>query len=450
MENKSPTASQKQPTALYILALTASWERFSYYGMRAFLILYMVNAVSDRLGGIGWDTGFAGKVYGIFTGLCYLLPLLGGYLSARFFGERRSVFIGGLLIMLGHFVCAISSALPFFITGLTLLIMGNGFFKPTVAAMVGELYEQGDSRRDAGFTIYYMLFNAAVFLAPILCGYFGQTYGYRYGFVVAGIGMLLGLIMYVITAPKYLGSIGVVPKFKLRKAAEAAGQVEKKELTKEEIDRISVILVLVFFVTFFWAGYEQAGGSLNLYTDKFIDRMVGSFEIPTTWLQSVNPILVVAFGPIFSWLWVKLGKSGHNPSTPVKMGIGMLFLGLGFLCMLVAAFSRGGDNAPMTAKAGLIWLVLTYIFHTMGEMCLSPIGLSMVTKLAPERLVAMFMGVWFVSSFLANVIAGFTVGFVEQLGASTIFGGIAIFMAILGTVVFLVSRKLVVMMHGRD
>ncbi|MCX6272933.1 MAG: peptide MFS transporter [Bacteroidetes bacterium] len=445
MEIMSEETKIKHPPALYMLALTASWERFSYYGMRAFLILYMANAVTSNLGGMGFSDGTAGRVYGIFTGLCYLFPLVGGYLADRFLGERRSVLIGAILIMLGHFTCAIDNTLLPFISGLTLLIIGNGFFKPTVVTMVGDLYQQGDKRRDSAFTIYYMLFNAGVFLAPILCGYFGREYGYRYGFVTAGFGMMLGLTIYIIFGNRFLGDLGKVAKHTQNKLI----QKEKTPLTKQEKDRISVILVLLCFVIFFWAGYEQAGGSFNLYTERYINRTVMGWEIPTEWFQSVNPLFVVALSPLFSWLWMALQKRGKNPSTPVKMGIAFLFLGIGFLFMVGAVIQRGG-NGGVTIKAGLLWLLLTYLFHTVAELCLSPIGLSMVTKLAPLKLASLFVGVWFLSSFVANTIAGFTVEFVDKLGAKMVFGGIALLMLFLGLIVFFISRWLLGRMHGRD
>ena len=223
-------------------------------------------------------------------------------------------------------------------------------------------------------------------------------------------------------------------------------------LTKEEIDRIAVIVVLLFFVTFFWAGYEQAGSSFNLYTKDYINRHIfgWKWEIPATWLQSVNPLLVVALSPLFSWLWITLSKKKKNPSTPVKMGIGILFLGLGFLFMVGAVAQRGGDIKDTAIKASLLWVLATYLFHTVAELCLSPIGLSMVTKLAPLRLASLFMGVWFVSNFMANLIAGYLASFVERLGAGTVFGGIAVVMVVLSFVVLLISRKLLVLMHGRD
>lgn len=447
--------SMKQPPGLYLISFTSIWERFSYYGMRAFLVLYMVNTLtSDKafLGGLGIESGRAGLIYGLFTGACYLLPLFGGILSDKFVGKRRSVLIGGILIMIGHFTLAINAGLfseinnfYLFILGLTIVAIGNGFFKPTAPSMIGDLYEQGDARRDSAYTIYYMLFNGGAFLAPIVCGFFGETYGFKYGFLIAGIGMLLGLIIYIWGAKKYLGNIGLAPEKK-----DISQIAEKKPLTKEEIDRLSVIFVLLFFVTFFWAGFEQAGSTLTLYTDKFIDRAVLGWQIPTTWFQAVNPIFIVLLGPLFSWLWIALAKKGKNPSTPVKMGLGMIALGIGFLFMLGAIIQRGGDVQDANVKASILWILATYLLHTVGELLVSPIGLSMVTKLSPVRLASVMMGVWFLSSFLANLLAGLSVGFVNQLGAFTIFAGIAILVSVLGIIVLLMSRWLLKRMHGAD
>ena len=443
--------SMKQPPGLYLISFTSIWERFSYYGMRAFLILYMANQViannpKAHLGGLGFTESNAGKIYGIFTAMCYMLPLFGGYLADRFIGKRRSVFIGGLLIMLGHFTLATDAGQSVFFVGLTLLAIGNGFFKPTAASMIGDLYEPGDKRRDSAFTIYYMLFNGGAFLAPIICGFFGETYGYKYGFLTAGFGMLLGLIVYVLGANKALGTIGTVPIHKANKT----NNVEKKPLTKEEKDRISVILVLLFFVTFFWAGFEQAGSTLTLYTDKFIDKTIWGWEIPTSWLQAVNPIFIVILGPLFSALWVGLAKKGKNPSTPIKMGLGMIALAVGFIFMIGAVMQRGGNVQDIHIKASILWLLGTYFLHTIGELMLSPIGLSMVTKLAPVRLASMFMGVWYLSSTIANFVSGLAVGFVEQFGAMTIFSGIAVFVGICGLTVLFLSRWLLNRMHGAD
>lgn len=447
----APEGKMKQPPGLYLISFTSIWERFSYYGMRAFLILYMANAVISgnpkaNLGGLGLSESTSGLIYGIFTGSCYLLPLLGGFLADRFIGKRRSVLIGGILIMLGHFTLAADAGfVPFFI-GLTVLAIGNGFFKPTAASMIGDLYEPGDKRRDSAFTIYYMLFNGGAFLAPIICGFFGETYGYRYGFLTAAFGMLLGLIVYVSGQKKYLGNIGLKPV----KVDKATAQAEKKPLTKEEVDRISVIVVLLFFVTFFWAGFEQAGSTLTLFTDKYIDKTVFGWSVPTSWFQAINPIFIVILGPVFSKLWMTLTRKGKNPPTPMKMGMGMIALGAGFIFMIGAVMQRGGNVADVNVKASILWIIGTYMLHTIGELLVSPIGLSMVTKLAPIRLASLFMGVWYLSSFVANILSGLTVRYVESLGAMTIFSGIAIFVAALGVIVLFLSRWLIARMHGVD
>ncbi len=435
--------AQKHPPALYLLSATAAGERFAYYGMRALLMLYMTHKAVDQLSGMNFTEKTSGLVYGLFNGLCYLFPFFGGILADRLIGERRSVTIGGLFIGAGLAVLSINNTLLPFVGGLTLIAIGNGFFKPTVVAMIGELYEQGDPRRDSAFTIYYQLFNGAVFAAPIICGSVAALYGYRAGFMVAGVAVIISLIAYWIMAPKILGTVGKEPKAKQRKNDS---NVEKLPLTKDEKDRISVIFVLLFFVTFFWAGYEQAGSSLTTFTDKFINRNVLGFEIQTPWFQSVNPFLVLLLGFPFTYLWIKLSKIGKNPSTPVKMGIGMVLLGIGFLFMLgaVAQLNHGAT------KASMIWLLMAYLFHTIGELMLSPIGLSMITKLAPVHMVSMFMGVWFLSTFMAHLMGGVIASEVGNFGSGAIFGGVAVFVIVLGFLVLILSRKLLTMMHGRD
>ncbi len=446
----------KQSPAFYVLSFTSMWERFSYYGMRAFLILYMANDIANpetgHLGGLGFSDGFAGGVYGVFNGLCYLLPLFGGYLSDKLLGERRSIFIGGVLIMIGHFTLATDAGLVPFFTGLTLLAVGNGFFKPTTVTLIGDLYEQGDKRRDSAFTIYYMIFNGGAILAPLICGYFGPEYGYRYGFLAAGIGMFVGLVIYLALGKKYLGDMGKVAKQKLQAAADKANNTKtvKQPLTKEDVDRIRVIVVLLFLTTFFWASFEQAGSTLNLFTERYINKTVLGWEIPTPWLQSVNPIFVLALSPLFSWFWLWLNNRGKNPPTPVKMAIGMIILGSGFLFMLGAVIQRGGDVADESVKAGLFWLLSFYLFSTIGELFVSPIGLSMVTKLAPARMGSFFMGVWFLSFFIAHVIGGLAVEVFSKLGGHTLFLAIFGIMIVLGVVVFILSKKLIYWMHGRD
>jgi proton-dependent oligopeptide transporter, POT family len=447
-------SNNRQPVAFYIISFTSMWERFSYYGMRAFLVLYMVNDIMDpvkgHLGGLHFDEGVAGIIYGVFNGMCYLLPLLGGYLSDRFLGERRSVLIGGIFIMIGHFTLAADISHATFFVGLTLLAIGNGFFKPTTVTMLGDLYEQGDKRRDSAFTLYYMIFNGGAALAPLLCGFFGETYGYRYGFLVAGIGMAVGLIIYLILGKMYLGNIGMVARHKQAKADAEANKTIKVPLTKEEKQRLQVIFILLFLVIAFWAAFEQAGSTLNLYTDHYINKMIGGWEVPTSWFQSVNPILILGLAPIFSGLWIWLSSRKQNPSTPIKMAIGMLILGTAFLFMIGAVIERGGEIADKTVKANVMWLMGFYVFSTIGELFVSPIGLSMVTKLAPKHMGSLMMGVWFLSFFLAHLISGAIVGFVSSLGAFNIFLIIFIVMVAMGLILFLISKKLLFWMHGRD
>jgi POT family proton-dependent oligopeptide transporter len=444
-----PTLEQAQvkkghPKGLYLLFMTEMWERFSYYGMRALLILYLTNATSSHLGGMGWADGDAGKLYGWFTGLVYLTPIIGGWLADNFIGQRKAITIGGILMMLGQFALFSEVSEMTFYLGLGLLIIGNGFFKANISTIVGRLYEEGDARRDSAFTIFYMGINTGAFLAPLVCGTLGATYGYRYGFLAAGIGMMLGQIMFNGLAQKFLGNTG---KFVGKTAAEKAAP--KTKLTKEETDRIAVILTLTVFVIFFWAGFEQAGSSLSLYTERFIDRTVFGWEIPTAWFQSVNPLFIVALAPIISSLWINLAAKGKNPNTTIKMALGMMLLGLGFFLMVGAVMERGGVDADPSIKANIWWLVGAYFLHTLGELCLSPVGLSMVTKLAPVAYASMLMGVWMLSSFVANIMGGYIVEYVEKLGALTIFGGIGAFVIVLGFVLLAVSKKLTYMMHGR-
>ncbi|NTW34134.1 MAG: peptide MFS transporter, partial [Bacteroidetes bacterium] len=282
--------------------------------------------------------------------------------------------------------------------------------------------------------------------APLICGYFGETYGFRYGFMIAGFAMMLGLIVYMIAAERFLGEIGKYPVHKQK----ANSDMDKRPLTKIEKDRIIVIVILLLFVTFFWTGFEQAGTTLTLYTDNFVDKTIFGWEMPTSWFQAINPVFIVLLGSVFAALWVALAKIKRNPSTPVKMGIGMIALSVGFLFMVGAVMQRGGDVKDIAVKASLWWIIITYLFHTIGELCLSPIGLSMVTKLAPARYSSLFMGIWFLSSAVANLLSGIFVSFVEKLGPMTIFAGIAIFISSLGIIVILISKWLVKMMHGND
>lgn len=458
---------KEHPPGLRLLFFTEMWERFSYYGMRGLLILYLTKTYME--GGLGFSEKHAGWIYGIYTGLVYLTPIIGGWLADNFLGQRKSITIGGILMALGQFALASQMGLGAFYAGLALLIIGNGFFKPNISIIVGQLYSNNDPRKDGAFNIFYMGINLGAFLAPLVCGFLAEDfmatkqvledgsvkvmkYGFQYGFLAAGIGMTIGQILFNMLGQKYLGDKGLKPADKNIEAGDIvdgmAQGIPDGKLTKEEKDRTWVIIVLVAFVTFFWAGFEQAGGTFSLYTDKFIDRNVSNYLIPTSYFQSINPIFIVMLAPLFTILWAYLNRKNKEPNTPIKMGLGMILLGIGFLVMVGAVLERGNAGADETVKANIMWMLGTYLIHTCGELCLSPIGLSMVTKLAPVKLASLLMGVWFLSSFIANNLAGLTVGFVEELGAMTIFTGIAGFVIALGLLLIGLNRKLLKMMHG--
>jgi POT family proton-dependent oligopeptide transporter len=459
MTTSATTPAKKgHPPGLYLLFATEFWERFSYYGMRGLLTLFLTKAAME--GGLGFSKENAVLLYGYFTGFVYFTPIIGGWLADNYLGQRRAILIGGLLMAAGQFSLASGMGVNFVYLGLLLIIIGNGFFKPNISTIVGKLYEQGDPRRDSAFTIFYMGINLGAFLAPLVCGYFAEDlfaekdasgkitrFAFEYGFLAAGIGMVLGQIVFNGLAQKYLGDVGKFVKGTTKTAEETAEA--NKPLTKEEKDRMSVIFVIVVLVTFFWAGFEQAGSSLTIYTDEYINREVFGWIIPTSWFQSVNPLFIVALAPLTANLWLSLASKGKDLSIPVKMGIGMILLGIGFFFMVGAVMERGGENADATIKAHIMWLVATYFFHTIGELMLSPIGLSMITKLAPLKLASMLMGVWFLSPFVAQIAGGYIAAYVESMGALTVFGLIAGFVIVAGLFLILISRKLITMMHGR-
>lgn len=436
----------KHPKGLYCLFTTEMWERFSYYGMRAILVLYLTSSLVN--GGLGYEPEKATVLYGIFTGLVYVTPLLGGWLADNYLGKRLAVNIGTITCMAGHLCLASGANAVCLYSGLTLLIIGNGFFKPNISVMVGELYSAQDDRKDAAYTIFYMGINLGAFFSPLVCGTLSDTCGYRYGFLAAAIGMLCGLIIFNTVGRKTLGHIGEKPVGAVNDKGSDSAESKSASLTKEEKDRTWVIVVLVVFSVFFFAGFEQAGSSMTLYADKYINRQIGNWTLPTSWLQSVNPVFILVLAPLFSMLWQKLASVGKEPSIPIKMGIGMIVLGLGFLVLDWACLNRGGNNPDETVKAGLMFMVGAYFLHTVGELCLSPIGLSMVSKLSPVKLASLMMGVWLLSSFVANIFGGFLARFTETLGALEIFLVIAGFSIVLGLVLLCLNKWLVRKSHG--
>ncbi|WP_196137857.1 peptide MFS transporter [Aliikangiella sp. G2MR2-5] len=450
------------PKGLFLLFTTEMWERFSYYAMRAILVLYL----TDTAQGLGWSNADALELYGTFTMLVYLTPLIGGWIADNVLGQRKSIILGGTLMAAGQFTLGTPHAWfpgmeeTVFYIGLALLIAGNGLFKPNISTMVGDLYQEGDHRRDGAFTIFYMGINVGAWASAIVVGSVVAAFDgtWQVGFITAGIGMLLSLVIQLVFAQKLLGNIGKVPAAALSKQRQVDSS-KKEPLTKEEFDRIKVILILGVFTIIFWAGFEQAGGLMNIYTNQFTDRSIDMFdgwEVPTTWFQSLNPMFIVILAPIFAALWVKMGPK--EPNSPVKFALGLILLGVGFLFMVGAVLEQGGDPS---IKTSMFWLVGAYFFHTMGELCLSPIGLSMVTKLAPLRLASLLMGVWFFYTGLANYVAGFVgslVGGGHGAGteadminnAMSIFSGIAITSVVSAIILFLMADKLVHWMHGAE
>jgi POT family proton-dependent oligopeptide transporter len=435
----SENSSTKHPFGLYLLFVTEMWERFSYYGMRAIFMLFMVKVLllNDKE---------ASQIYGSYTGLVYLTPLLGGYLCDRYLGNRRSILIGGILMAIGQFFMFLSASagaeggVPLMWTGLTALIVGNGFFKPNISTMVGQLYPENDRRIDSAFTIFYMGINLGAFFSPLICSSFTD---YKWGFLAACIGMLLGLVTFVALQNKYLkteagveigktvkpldlkailmiiGSIGII-FFMLNFKQWFQSEVEiisyviygsmvlmpvliliDKSLTRQEVQRILVIFILAFFVIFFWGAFEQAGASLTLFADRQTNRTIGTWEMPAEYFQSINPLAVIALAPLFSVLWGFLYKRNSEPSSPTKMAYGLALVALGYVVIAIAVKGLG-----LGEKVSMWWLVALYVIHTMGELCLSPIGLSMVSKLSPIRLSSLMMGTWFLANAAANKFAG--------------------------------------------
>lgn len=439
---ESQTGKMKHPPGLYLLFATEAWERFSYYGMRALLVLYLTTQLVN--GGLGYDKVQAMSIYGTYTSLVYLTPLLGGYLADRYLGQRLAITIGGITMACGQFALFAHQSREFLWIGLILLIVGNGFFKPNISTIVGQLYPEGDKRKDSAFTIFYMGINLGAFIAPYVCGTLGESanFGFKYGFLAAGIGMLIGQLMFNLLGNKYLGDHGKYPVGKKAKNDNTPQEDLDRPLTKQEKSRMAVILILVVFVIFFWTGYEQAGSSLTLFTKESVDRTIFGWECPVSWFQSFNPVFILLLAPVVAGIWTKLSNRPQGDlNIPTKMALGLLFLGFGFLVIAVPTLLAGNS------KIGMIWVVLIYLIHTIGELCLSPVGLSMVSKLAPKKFASLLMGAWFLSSFVANKLAGFIAGFIETFGPLQLFAGLAILSIVVGLILLSLNKKLASMME---
>ena len=445
MNNASGTAFFGHPRGLATLFFTEMWERFSFYGMRALLVLFLVDAIAR--GGLGLDDKTATAIYGLYTAAVYIVALPGGWIADRLIGAQKAVLYGGILISLGSFGLWLSPNASMFYLGLIVIILGVGLLKPNISALVADLYPEGGGRRDAGFTIFYMGINIGAFIGPLITAWLAQKYGWRVGFMAAGVGMALGVAQFLATR-QHLGGAGAAPHVPV--GADLSGawrnlwigsallgllialpflgivSVSPIELQAYGIfvivgmaalyfayllffagldgverKRILALIVLFFACALFWSGFEQAGSSLNLFAERYTDRVIGAFTVPAGWFQSLNAIFIVIFAPVFSALWVNLARRNLDPSTPAKFALGLVGMAMGFLMMFLAA-RVVADGLPAAAY----WLVLTYLFHTFGELCLSPVGLSSVTKLVPQRFVGQSLGIWFLAVSLGNLVAG--------------------------------------------
>jgi len=507
----------QHPSSLFVLFFTEMWERFSYYGMRALLTLFLVSSLAS--GGWEWTRAEAMELYGWYTGLVYLTPLLGGIIADKITGYKKAVLWGAIVMTLGHASMALEVfSSSFFFLGLALMILGNGLFKPNISSMVGQLYPDNSTKKDAGYTIFYMGINAGAFLGMLLCGYIGEKVGWHYGFGLAGVFMLFGALQFYFGG-KIFGLIGLSPK-ETKSLADARTVEEKESDEAEEVvvpknverDRLIVIGILMVFSIFFWLSFEQAGGSMSIFaldytqrvlsggaavTFKWVDAILTIFpliiityvlwalakrlfakypltiiftgisfviiwilgvwkvnrefnaletEVAASWFQILNSFFIITFAASFSKMWEKV----WNPSGPVKFAMGLILVGVGF-----AALAYGSSTIPQgaqTASVSMLWLILAYFFHTMGELCLSPVGLSYVSKLSPKRLVGLIFGFWFLSSAIANKLAGVTGGLIDKISneysLSFFFGIFAVLPAAFGLILILITPWLRRMMHG--
>jgi len=428
------------PKGLYVLFFTEMWERFSYYGMRAILVLYLTAKTLGENPGLGWSNKEALALYGWYTMLVYVASIPGGWIADKILGQKKSVLVGGVLLVFGHSVLAIEQSWAFY-TGLGLIIAGVGMLKPNISTMVGGLYQQGDIRRDKGFTIFYIGINVGAFLASIIVGYVGEVHGWHYGFGLAGIGMALGLLQYIM-GQKHLTNVGNFIGASTNKKDIAA---KNRPLTKIEKDRVIVLIISFLLVIVFWGAFEQAGGLMNIYAKEKTSRMLLGFEVPASWFQSLNAMFIIFLGTTVAAYWANRKLKGKVSSSLFKMIIGLIIMGTGFFFMTAASaqYEANGSSA-------MYWLVLAYLFHTIGELCISPVALSYITKLAPVKYAALMMGIYFATTGFGNKLAGLLGESAESLGEYTIFTGIAIFCILFGLLVMLFRKRLEMLTHGAE
>ena len=428
------------PTGLYVLFLTEMWERFSFYGMRAILTLYLVAKTTNENSGLGWSNMEALKLYGWYTMFVYLMSIPGGYIADKFLGQKKAVMYGGFLLIAGHTILAFQDMWSFY-TGLVLIVLGVGMLKPNISTMVGGLYQKGDIRRDKGFTIFYIGINIGAFLSSIIVGYVGEKIGWHYGFALAGIGMAFGMLIYYFGQP-YLKEVG---NFIGDSTKETDKKVLNKPLTKIEKDRVIVLLLSFLLVVIFWGAYEQAGGLLNLYALEKTNRVFMGMEVPASWFQSLAAFFIIIIGTSVARYWANRKLKGKNASSIFKMLTGLIIMGIGFLFMSAASiqFEKEGSSA-------MYWLVLAYLFHVFGELSLSPVALSFITKLAPVKYASIMMGVYFAMTGIGNKLAGLLGESASHYGEFYIFTGIAVFCILFGLLVMLFRKKLDDLTHGAE
>ncbi len=418
------------PRGLSTLFFTEMWERFSYYGMRGFLILYMVKA-------LGFTDQHAGAVYGNYVGSVWLAAIFGGIIADRWLGHYRSVLIGGAVIALGHFTLALH-ALPFFYTGLALIVVGTGLLKPNVSTLVGSLYDQGDERRDAGFSIFYMGINLGAFLGPIIAGKLAEGVDWHLGFACAGVGMTLGLWQYVVGRRQLQPGID---RLAARPRPKGVATAPTEAFTADDWKRIAAVFVFFVFASLFWAAYEQAGSTLNLFADRYVHLELLGIKLYASWFVSIQAAFVILLSPAFAWLWVTLGT--RQPSTPTKYACALFFVGLAFVLLIPA-----GTIAQTGVKISPLWLVGCYFIEELGELCLSPVGLSVVTKLAPTRVVGLMLGVFFLSNAAGNKLAGWSAGFISTVPLPTLFGATAAACLAAAVIMFVLIKPVQKLMSG--
>ena len=428
------------PVGLYILFFTEMWERFSYYGMRALLVLYLVTKTSDSNAGLGWDNGEALALYGWYTMLVYVASIPGGIIADRILGQKKAVIVGAILLVIGHSILAVEQMWAFY-TGLGFIIAGVGMLKPNISTMVGGLYKKGDIRRDKGFTIFYIGINVGAFLSSLIVGYVGEVFGWHYGFGLAGICMLFGLIQFVL-GQKYLKGVGdYLGKSENKEDREAL----KRSLTKIEKDRVIVLILSFLMVIVFFGAFEQAGGLMNIYAKDYTNRMLLGWEVPASWFQALNAFFIITLGTAVAAYWANRKLKGKEASSIFKMIMGLVIMGLGFLFMTAATAEYQG-----TGSSAMYWLVLAYLFHTVGELSLSPVSLSFVTKLAPAKYASLMMGLYFATTGLGNKVAGLLGESASEFGEYTVFTGIAVFCILFGLLIWLFIKKLKALTHGAE